>query len=743
MNNRMNAGQTSVVDFKSDFRISTTPLLAMLALIGIAIIYLAYLPEYLLNRLFILAIGCLLLALVPAVVWMERHKWPFDRWLLILGLAGSVHVMSFLVGIQTSLILTPLTIALGAAVLGFRLASGLAALQTVVILLLPTALGVEVPIPITIVGVMAIWISFATMIAVYYPVRRVGQWIGEYYLQSRHLADETQQRREEYERLVKDLAHANLQLTRLNAIAQAMRQTAESARTAKEQFVANVSHELRTPLNMIIGFSEMVLHSPETYGARIPPALQADLAVIHRNAEHLTKLIDDVLDLSQIEAGQMALTKEQVQFAEIINSATHAVRPLYEAKGLYLEVEMPGRLPVVFCDPTRIREVLLNLLSNAGRFTEHGGVRVHVQYDNDKVTVSVSDTGHGISSKDMDKLFQPFQQLDSTIRRAYGGTGLGLSISKLFVELHGGTISVDSEPGTGTTFTFQVPIIPPGPLSGDSTRWLNPDWTYLQRVDPPSAPKPVMRSRLLVLESGLVLQRLLARYLEDVEIVPVPSVEQAIDELQRTPALALIVNNTSITKELDLLKSSMRLTNGLPVLICSVPDPHDATASMGVADILVKPIAQDTLLGALYRLKITEGTVLIVDDEPDVLHLFGRMLTSSNPGYRVLQAGDGVEAMSILKEFRPDVILLDLVMPNMDGYQMLSMLRESPAHRDIPVIIISARDPLGQPIMSTAMTIMREGGISIRQLLACITATTSILSGGQAAELTLREDPNA
>jgi signal transduction histidine kinase/CheY-like chemotaxis protein len=743
MNNRTEPGQPGIVDFDSDFRISSSALVAVLAMAGIAIIYMASWPADLLHRFVLLCFGCLVLALVPVVPWMERRNWQVDRWLIMIFLAASVHVASSWLGMDVSLILAPLTVALGAAVVGLRFAFGLAALQSIAVVLLPSIYGIEVPASIAAIGVIAIWAILATMMAVYHPVRRVGQWIAEDYWQSRKLADETLQRREEYERLVKDLAQANLQLTRLNAIAQAMRQAAESARTAKEQFVANVSHELRTPLNMIIGFSEMVLQSPETYGADIPPALQADLAVIHRNAEHLTKLIDDVLDLSQIEADQMALTKEYVQFTEVIDSATLAVRPLYESKGLYLVVDMPEALPVVFCDPTRIREVLLNLLSNAGRFTERGGVRVRAWCEGDKVVVAVSDTGHGISSKDMGKLFQPFQQLDASMRRSYGGTGLGLSISKRFVELHGGTISVVSQPAVGTTFTFSLPIIPPAPLSGDSTRWLNPDWAYLQRVDMPKAPMPVVRTRLVVLESGEVLRRLLVRYLEGMEVVCVQSVEQAIDELQRTPALALIVNSASIAKGVELLKASLSLPKGVPVFVFSVPDPHDSSSGMGVSDILVKPIAQDALLGALDRLNVNEGTVLVVDDDSDSLHLFGRMLVASKRAYRVLQARDGAEAMSILGEYHPAVILLDLVMPNMDGFEMLSALGESPSLRDIPVIIISARDPLGQPIMSNAMAIVQEGGISTRQLLACFTATTKILSVGQVAESKLREVPYA
>src|SRR6185503_18004148 len=200
------------------------------------------------------------------------------------------------------------------------------------------------------------------------------------------------------EQALADLAQANLQMTRLNILAQGLRQAAEEARRAKEEFVANVSHELRTPLNMIIGFSETILQSPGAYGKKIPPALLADLMVIYRNAEHLSELINDVLDLSQVDAEKMALTKEQAQLGEIVEEATTAIRPLYTSKGLYLDVDIPENLPSIFCDRTRIREVLLNLLSNAGRFTERGGVHLRGWLKGNDVVVSVTDSGPGIAA---------------------------------------------------------------------------------------------------------------------------------------------------------------------------------------------------------------------------------------------------------------------------------------------------------------------------------------------------------
>ena len=283
---------------------------------------------------------------------------------------------------------------------------------------------------------------------------------------------------------MQDLNEANVQLTHMNRLAQSLRQIAEDERRAKEQFVANVSHELRTPLNMIIGFCEMITETPETYGESIPDTLLADLEVVLRNSQHLSGLINDVLDLSQIEVGQMALTREQIALSEIVQAAVTAVQPLFISKRLNLTTEIPEDLPTLYCDHIRIREVMLNLLSNAGRFTESGGVTIKAWCRAGNVYVSVSDTGPGISVEGQKRIFQPFEQLDSTIRRRYGGTGLGLSISKGFVEAHDGEMWVESQEGQGTTFFFRLPLELPTPSGGDFMRWFNPYNQPEQRTRP-------------------------------------------------------------------------------------------------------------------------------------------------------------------------------------------------------------------------------------------------------------------
>jgi CheY-like chemotaxis protein len=479
---------------------------------------------------------------------------------------------------------------------------------------------------------------------------------------------------------------------------------------------------------MVTGFSEMILQAPDMYGGKLPPALLADLAVIHRNATHLAELIDDVLDLSQVEADQMSLVKERVCFPDIVEAATEAVRPLFDSKGLYLEAEMPRDMPPVFCDPTRIREVLLNLLSNAGRFTDRGGVHVRVWQEGNDIVTAVADTGPGIAAEDIDRIFRPFHQVDGSTRRRYGGTGLGLAISRRFVELHGGEIWVESWEGVGTEFFFRLPLMPPAPMNGSSWRRIQPEWEYLERPQPPTARKPSIRPRYIVLESGGSFGRILTRYLDEVEIVQVETIQEALEELERTPAWALLINTSSIGKTVGDMQQRLPLPAGTPAIICSVPGVHEASAELGASDRLIKPVSQEALLSALDRLDLESGTVLIIDDEPDALHLFGRMLALSGRNYRVLLARDGREALDVLREESPDVLLLDLIMPNMDGFQLLEIRNQDPVLRNIPVVVISARDPMGQPIVSNAMAITRAGGLSVRQVLDTIQFVSRTLS---------------
>ncbi|MCL5995240.1 MAG: hybrid sensor histidine kinase/response regulator [Chloroflexi bacterium] len=538
-----------------------------------------------------------------------------------------------------------------------------------------------------------------------------------------------------------DLVQANQELARLSDVLKVANQVAEDARRLKEEFVANVSHELRTPLNMIIGFSEMIVQAPQTYGARLPPALLADIAAIQRNSQHLSKLVDDVLDLSQMEVGRMTLSKEWVVPDEMIDEAVLAVRALFESKQLYLTRECPRDLPRLFCDSTRIRQVILNLLSNAGRFTERGGVHIKVMQQDDRLVVSVSDTGPGIAGEDQKRIFEPFQQLDSSIRRKHGGSGLGLTISKRFVEMHGGKLWLESERGIGTTFSFSLPIEAAQAVApidqSDARRWFSPHQQYQPRTHRSSAPLPAVVPHYVVLEVDDCLSQMMARYMTGVEVTSVQAVDDAIHELGRSPARALIVNNAALEGVPVTNEQLSRLPYGTPAVSVWVPGRDHAARQLGVVRYMVKPVSHAALLSAIDELKTYPGmaarpemglSVLIVDDQSEVLQLFARMLSSAGRRYRVWLAMDGHRALSLLRERKPDVMLLDLVMPGMDGLQLLQEKSRDPAICEIPVIVISSKDPAGDPVASDTLTVIHSGGLPPTELIACIQAISQVLS---------------
>jgi len=667
-------------------------------------------------------------AVLALAVWsMRRWHYLGAAWMLV---AGSMVVTLTVVvwsRLGLAVLLLAMPVGLATLLISRRAGVGIAVGCTALLVLAPAPYIPDLH-TLRMVALMAIWGVVGLLRLTLRPLLDAVRWAWAGYEQNRSLLEQARDQQVQLKQMLQDLTDANVQLTRLRQQAEGLRQVAEAERRTKERFVASVSHELRTPLNMIIGFCEMITQTPETYGPDVSPLLLSDLAVVLRNSRDLSSLISDVLDLSQIEADQMALSKERVSLAEIISAAALAVQPLFRSKRLYLETEVPEDLPLVFCDRTRIREVVLNLLSNAGRFTERGGARVQARQQGQEVVVSVTDTGPGIAEADQERIFRPFEQTEQTIRQRYGGTGLGLNISRSFVELHGGKMWVESQPGQGATFLFRLPIDPPMPHTETALRWFNPYQPYEGRIRGSSLRPALVRPRVVVVESGTSMQQLLSRHTDGVEIVAAADLGEAFRGLAEEPAQALLLNRVRVGQALEQAGEMCALPYGVPVIICSIPGAEATAGAMGVADYLLKPISREALLGALDRLERPVGTVLVVDDEPDVLRLFGRMLTEAGRGYRVVRASDGRQALEILRHERVDLVLLDLVMPEMDGFQLLALKAQDPALSDIPVILISARDPLGQPIVSHALAVTCRNGLNSQELLACIESLTAILS---------------
>jgi CheY-like chemotaxis protein len=428
----------------------------------------------------------------------------------------------------------------------------------------------------------------------------------------------------------------------------------------------------------------------------------------------------------------MSLVRDWTTLQELVEAAIIATQVLFEMKGLYLRAELPAEPVEMLCDRTRIREVLLNLISNAGRFTEQGGIYVRAHCEADILIVSVTDTGPGIPKEEQSRLFEPFQRLDSSIRKV-GGTGLGLCISKRFVEMHGGKMWVESEVGLGTSFFFSLPLrtrptdLTTSQVSG-ARRWVTPYHQFEMQARRSKVPAPDVTPRFVLLDQGNGLQRLFSRYLDNIEIVHTQTLNHALEELNRSPSQALVINHASISLLPESLPQQASIPFATPVITCCVAGDDETARRLGVSSYLLKPVSRERLLKVLDNLGCEIHTILLADDQTEILQLFARILKSTDQGYVVLRAHNGKQALELMRERRPDVVLLDLVMPEMDGFQVIREKNQDENIRDIPLIVISSNDPTGAPIISEQLSITCQGGLSARELLTCVQVISAVLT---------------
>jgi signal transduction histidine kinase/CheY-like chemotaxis protein len=677
----------------------------------------------------VLLLSPIVVAVAGLALWLARRRVALSLAVWQVGLAAAVAVglLQFQrAEILFLLALLPLIAVLAA---GWPVSAGSLVFVSMLAFLLPQAPGM----PMVPTGYSTASISVGALVSLLGGAARRElleriHWLRQNNQEVHAKLAEARDQQLELKQTQEDLIHASGELGRLTNRLRAMQEVADEARRTKEEFVANVSHELRTPLNMIIGFSEMITESPQVYGTKLPPALLADIVTIQRNSLQLSKLVDDVLDLSQVDAGRMALTKEWVTIADLIEIAASVVRPLFASKGLSLTTQVEPDLPRVLCDSLRVRQVVINLLSNGGRFTESGGVVVRAWREAGRALIAVEDTGPGIAREDQERLFEPFQQLDSSIRRRHGGTGLGLSISRRFVEMHDGQMWLHSEAGVGTTITFSLPLTgaPADLPEQDARRWFSPYKHFEPRQRRSKAPLSSPTPRYVLLEQEGTLGRILGRYFGEAEVITVSDAESAVEELHRSPAQGLIVNLPPEDQPPSPELSS--LPYGTPVLRCWVPGRHETADDLGVERYLVKPVSRDEVLATVDQLAPDASVVLLVDDEVEVLQLFTRMISSASPHVQVLRAQSGQEALRVLRDRHPDLMLLDLIMPGTDGWQVLQEMIRDPSVADIPVAVISSRDPASHPVASDTLAVARTGGLSVPVLLESIRALTGVLT---------------
>ncbi|MGC9467071.1 MAG: GAF domain-containing protein [Anaerolineae bacterium] len=496
-------------------------------------------------------------------------------------------------------------------------------------------------------------------------------------------------------------------------------ETAEKLREVdelKNQFMANMSHELRTPLNSIIGFSRVMLKGID---GPLTDMQQTDLNAIYDSGRHLLNLINDILDISKINAGKMEIVFEPVDLKAMIQSVMSTAMGFVKDKPVKLRTDVPEDLPVVVADSRRIRQVLINLLGNAGKFTEEGFIEVSATYDDYQVIVSVRDTGIGIPPDRIQAVFEQFEQVDSSSTRRYGGTGLGVPLSREFVRLHGGDMWIqESVVGQGTTFCFSLPIGGPDTLDEESGR----DKSAMGRV-------------VLTVDDDESVVTLFRRYLEKqgYRVFGLTTGDRVVEEARRLKPYAItldvIMPGNDGWEVIQQLKADPE-TCEIPIIVCSMLGDKDKGLSMGVADYLVKPISEEALLEALERIGETErGYVLVVDDSPEDRKLLRRILESAE--YRVEEATGGAEGIERVQTHRPSLVILDLMMPEVDGFAVLEWLKAEPQTRQIPVIVVTAKELDAEErsrLQQRVEALLQKGLFDQQQLLEDVSSVLSRLS---------------
>ncbi len=459
------------------------------------------------------------------------------------------------------------------------------------------------------------------------------------------------------------------------------RQAAEEANSAKSQFLANMSHELRTPLNAIIGYSEMLEEEVADIGHT---ELAPDLQKIRSAGRHLLALINDILDLSKIEAGKTELYVEEFEVTTMVEDVATTIRPLVDKNGntLRLSLGTPGRMRA---DLTKVRQMLLNLLSNACKFTEQGTIGLEVRRraapSGDQLEFLISDSGIGMTPVQMGRLFEAFSQAEASTSKKYGGTGLGLAITRRFAQMMGGDVTVASEPGHGSVFTVHLPVEPPATAPAPSSpapAGSGEAGTILVIDDQPEA-REIVR-RLLVTEGFRVLEAASGEH----------GLALARDQRPDAITLDVLMPGMDGWAVLEALKAEPAVAD-IPVIMLTMLDDHRLGFALGAAEYLTKPIDRERLrtLMARYR-RDGAREVLVVEDDQPTRELLRRLLEGD--GWSVVEADNGQAGLDVLQSQRPGLILLDLMMPVMDGWQFARELRGNAAWRDIPVVVITAKD---------------------------------------------------
>ncbi|MCC0177361.1 response regulator [Waterburya agarophytonicola K14] len=469
---------------------------------------------------------------------------------------------------------------------------------------------------------------------------------------------------------------------------------AEKANQAKSQFLANMSHELRTPMNAIIGYSEMLMEEAEDIGQ---DDFVPDLQKIHGAGKHLLNLINDILDLSKIEAGRMELYLENFKIKSLIDETVSTIRPLIEKNQNTLETNLAESLDVMHADLTKVRQSLFNLLSNASKFTKKGKISLDVSLRIIKtqqfIVFKVKDTGIGMNQAQMNKLFQAFTQADASTTRKYGGTGLGLAITKKFCQMMGGDIKVESEIGIGSTFIIYLPV---RVVDSSKSKPNNSSDTLTSKMG--EEEQLNKKNTILVIDDDPTIHDLLKRFLskKGFNVKTAKSGTEGIELAKKLKPEAITLDVMMPGMDGWSVLTSLKAhhqTADIPVIMMTMVDDQNLGYALGATEYLLKPIDSKKLETILDKFKpaFNTNSIMVVEDDPGIREMLCRQLRAEN--WKVVEAENGKEALLKLKECiqTPGLILSDLMMPEMDGFELVHRLKQDQQFSSIPVIILTAK----------------------------------------------------
>jgi len=455
------------------------------------------------------------------------------------------------------------------------------------------------------------------------------------------------------------------------------------AANLKSQFLANMSHELRTPLNSIIGFSELLM---DGLVGELDDKQGHYMKIIHSSGINLLRLVNDILDFSKLEAGMLEVFNEPTYLGEVVKDVLRAYDVVSEQKDLEIKVDISADMPPMITDRRKLAQIIDNLLSNAIKFTEHGRVEIVARREGEQFILKIADTGIGIESQDMPHIFDPFQQVDSSTTRRYEGTGLGLALVKKLLEIQNGTIEAESTPGHGSIFTFRLPF-----------KEFKPEEISSKEELVHKLPEPGDRP-ILVVEDNPLAANLMSVWLSEagykVEVASTgeEALQKAVSIDPAVITLDILLPQMDGWRVLHRLKEIPE-TKDTPIIVVSIVEDRSFGLSLGAVDYMIKPVSRTDLISKIEKLSRTSGRphrILVIDDNPADVSLIEEILRLD--GYEVLKASGGVEGLKTARSEKPDLVILDLMMPDLDGFDVMRLLESDEATRELPVILFTAKD---------------------------------------------------